>query len=169
MASLGGFDPREHDPDGGRPEPVPPGDYLVMIEESDVVPTKQGNGIRLTFTAKIIDGEFNGRKIWEGLNLENQSATAQKIGQSQLSALCHAVNLLRVVDDSTELHNIPFIAVVGVQPANGTFRAKNEIVQFKSAAGAPAPVAAQLPLEAAASPPADNKAPLGGSRAPWKT
>lgn len=112
-------------------QPVPPGEYAVMITDSEMKGTKDGKGEYLKLTFKIIQGEFENRFIWANLNLINQSSQAQEIAERELSAICHAIDVM-VPEDSQELHGIPMCAKVKVTPAKGQYAASNTIGGFKS-------------------------------------
>ena len=107
-------------------EPVPIGDYVVIITESDLKPTKNGDGEYLQLVYEIMDGEYKGRKIWDRLNLINKNVTATEIAQRALSGICHAVGILHP-KDSAELHNIPFSVKVGIRPAQGDYSESNVV------------------------------------------
>lgn len=116
MAFLGAtFDATQVEPQGDY-TPVPPGEYAVQITASEMVETKSGNGQMLKLEMEIIEGDQAGRKLFDRLNLDNPNAQAVEIAQRQLSAICHAVGRLSV-QDSEELHMLPMIAVVKVDPA----------------------------------------------------
>lgn len=137
MAFLGqAFDANTVDPAADF-EPIPDGEYLAMIIDSDVCDTKSGTGQYLKVTHQIIDGPFNGRYIFANLNIVNQNATAQQIGQAQLSSICHAVGVLHAIQDSAELHNKPMVIKVKYVPEKDGYRAKNEISAWKAAEGIP--------------------------------
>lgn len=128
MANLSG----EYDPDavpGGDFDPIPEGDYMLEITESDVGPTKSGTGKVLKFSTKVIEGEYTGRMIWGNINLVNESAKAMEIGQGQFAALRKAVGV-RDPQESEELHFRAFKAKVGIEPAKGDYKAKNVIKKF---------------------------------------
>lgn len=97
-------------------DPVPKGWYPVIITASDVVPTKTDpkNGVRLELEVEIIDGEFKGRKAWDGINTKNKNPKAQQIGDEQLSAICHATGVFKM-QDTNELHNKPFEIKLGYE------------------------------------------------------
>jgi hypothetical protein len=86
---------------------------------------------------KVIDGQYAGRYIFAGLNIQNQNPTAQEIGQSQLSAICHAIGLLQL-QDSNELHNKPLEVKVSIRPARTdertgqTYDADNDVKGFRA-------------------------------------
>lgn len=96
---------------------IPAGWYNAIIEHSEVVPTKQGNGTILKLRYSIVDGEFKGCKIFGQLNIVNPSPMAQEIAQKQLSAICHAVNVIQC-NDSQQLHNIPFKVKLKITPGD---------------------------------------------------
>lgn len=123
-------------------EPVPAGWYNVMIDESSVEPTKNGEGTLLKLRLNVIDGDCANRKIFARLNIRNQNPVAQEIAQQQLSAICHATGTIRV-QDSQELHGKPFQVRVTVKAADQEkgYDAQNEVKGFKPVEGAaPAPV-----------------------------
>lgn len=139
---------------------IPAGDYKVQIVDSDLRPTKDGNGQYLWLESEIIEGEYQSRKLWSRLNLVNSNQQAVEIAQRELSALCHATGKLHVAD-SQELHLVPVIAVVRVRPARGDYDASNEIRSWKPAGNSgPVPRPAVAVGQAAA--------PANQSTAPWK-
>lgn len=116
-------------------ESVPPGEYLLEIEDADLKPTKAGDGEYLAMTFAIADGQYKGRKVWENFNLSNPNAEAERIARSQFAALCLAVGKPRV-GDSIELHGMRFIGVVGVEKRKDNGELKNRVRGYKAATGA---------------------------------
>jgi hypothetical protein len=114
--------------------PVPAGTYLAQCIDSDVQPLKSGNGTGLKLTFEIIDGQYKGRRIWENLNIQHSSEDTQRIAQSQLSALCHAVNVIKL-QDTAALHHKPVTIKVVVREAKGEYQASNNIKGYESAGG----------------------------------
>ena len=111
--------------------PLPAGTYLAHITESDVQPLKSGNGEGLKLTFEIIDGQFKGRKVWENLNIRHSNEDTQRIAQSQLSALCHAVNVIKLLDTAA-LHFKPVRINVTVREAQGIYKASNNIKGYEA-------------------------------------
>jgi hypothetical protein len=149
--------------------PVPAGTYLTQIIESDVAPLKSGKGTGLKLTFEIIDGQYKGRRIWENLNIQHENDETQRIAQSQLSALCHAVNVIKL-QDTAALHHKPVHVRVVVREAQGQYQASNNIKGYESAGGS---VPAFLPIQGpafesysapAAAPAAASKAPAWAKR-----
>jgi len=162
MAFLGGtFDATAVEPQGDY-APIPPGEYKVQILTSEMVDTAARTGRMLKLEIEIIEGDQAGRKLFDRLNLENPNATAVEIAQRQLSAICHAVGKLSV-SDSEDLHMLPMIAVVKVDPprtANGKeYGASNSIKAYKATGGA-----ASVPAQAGSA----FKPATAAAAAPWK-
>ena len=130
--------------------PIPAGTYLAHCTESDVGPLKSGNGTGLKMTFEILDGQYKGRRVWENLNIQHTNEDTQRIAQSQLSALCHAVNVIKL-EDTAALHFKPVKVKVVVREAQGQYQASNNIKGYESAGGTPVAfvAAAETPVAAA--------------------
>lgn len=92
-------------------EALPSGTYPVIITASQKKPTSKGDGSYLELEMTVQGGEFNGRKVFDRLNLENKSAQTVEIAYRTLSAICYVTGVLQV-QDSSQLHGKPFMAVV---------------------------------------------------------
>ncbi len=125
------FDATTVAPNTGSPDPVPAGWYHAMIDESEMKPTKDNLGQYLEIRLNIIDGQFAGRKVYDRLNLINNNATAQEIGNGTLSAICHATGVLQL-HDSQQLHGQPMQIKVKLKAAEGDYEASNNISSYKS-------------------------------------
>jgi hypothetical protein len=139
MVDLGQiFDPSEIPEDSrGGFEPLPAGDYLCQILESDVAKTKAGDGEILKLTLEVVDGPYERRRIFENLNIRNPNPNAQGIAQRALADLCQACGL-GIIRDSEELHFKPFVAKVAIETdKTGQYEPKNRVKRFKPARGAP--------------------------------
>lgn len=115
---LAPFDPNQHDPSQGGGGQLPVGKHPVVIVGDEVKANKSNNGGFIEFSMQIIDGPAKGSTGAHRLNLYNQSAQACEIASKQLSAICHATGQFRLGangDDTSVLHNIPFIIEVGLQ------------------------------------------------------
>jgi len=142
MANLNGFNASEIEPTSNF-EPLPAGKYLAAITESEMQPTKNGNGSYLQLTFTVIEGQYKNRVLWARLNLNNPNATAEKIARSELSAICHAVGVMQP-RDSVELHNLPLVIVVKLKKREDTGELTNEIKGYERKA--PAAQAQQAPV-----------------------
>lgn len=180
MADLGyDFDASTVEPDDRNFDPLPAGTYEAMIVDSDVVDTKSSSGRMLKLTWMIVSGEFENRRVWQNVNILNQSEKAQAIGQIQLKAICDAVGV-GGVRESSDLHNV--ICLIQVKIKNDQqYGPSNEVgkvqphgsVQTAPAPrqAAPAPQQRQAPAPAAqgraAAPPPRNAAPAPAGTRPW--
>jgi hypothetical protein len=155
MADLNGFNAADVEPDAGY-SPVPPNKYLTIITDSQMKPTKSGNGQYLELEFEIIEGDYKGRHLWARLNLDNPNATAVKIARGQLSALCRSISVL-TPRDSCELHNLPLLITVAVKRNKETDTLTNEIRAFEP-----------RNASSAKSPPTNGSRPAAGVTPPWK-
>ena len=151
MANLNGFNAHDVEPSASF-EPIPADKYLAAITESEMKPTKSGNGSYLQLTFTILEGEYKNRILWARLNLNNANATAVKIARSELSAICHAVGVMEP-KDSVELHNLPLLITVKVKNRTDNDELTNEIKSYE-------------PKAAAAGQP--QQAPINDATPPWK-
>lgn len=163
MAFLGQqFDATQVDPQQDF-EPLPAGEYPVVIIDSDMLPTKRGDGQFLKLTYQVIDGPTKGRMVWERLNLDNPNAQAVEIAQRSLSSICHAIGVLNVMD-SQQLHGRPLVIRVEYREPQANYGASNEVKAHKKFEGT-AP--AQPPLyQQPTPPPQQHPAPAAGNGAP---
>lgn len=119
-------------------EIIPAGDYPAIITECEEKDTKDGKGKRLNLKIQILDGKYQNRILFDGLNTVNASAKAQQIGRSQLKAICIAINNPSP-KDSSEILNKPLIITVKVgKDQDGNPR--NEIKGYKARLTAAKPV-----------------------------
>ena len=165
---------------------LPPGKYRAQIVQSEMQPTKQGDGQMLCLEFDVLDGPHQGRKLWERLNLVNRNQQTVEIAQRQLSAICHAVDRIQVTD-SEQLHFRPMMLTVAVEQDKrdenlplDERRKQNRIKGFAKTSGAatapaqrPAPAQRSAPLSR--TPAATTAAPLATTAAntqladpPWR-
>jgi hypothetical protein len=115
-------------------DPLPVGDYLVVITSSELKDTKQKTGKYLQLTYDVVDGEYKNRKIFDRLNIMNPSEDAQSIAQRALSSICRAVGVMHP-KQSEELHDKPFVVKLGIRPAAGEYQASNVVKGYKNKDG----------------------------------
>ena len=138
MANLNHFDATQVEPSASL-DPLPAAKYIAVITESEMKPTKSGNGQYLELTLQVVEGPYAGRLVWARLNLQNRNETTVKIAKGELSAICRAVNILQP-KDSIELHGIPLEIKVSVKKRDDNGELTNEVKGFarKGAAVVPA-------------------------------
>jgi len=93
-----------------------------MLVHSEVKPTKDGTGQRLALRFIIMEGQYQNRLIFEGLNIVNKNTTAQGIALRQLQDLKDAVGLSNA-SQSEELHNRPLTIKVAIKDDQNVIKA----------------------------------------------
>ena len=151
MANLGNFNANEIEPSVAF-EPIPAGKYIAAVTASEMKPTKKGDGSYLELEFTVIEGEYQGRKVWDRLCISHPNSQTVKIAQGNLSAICRAVGVMQP-KDSVELHNLPLQITVKLKKRQDNGDLTNEIKGYESktaAEGKP------------------TQAPAGDSTPPWK-
>lgn len=156
MANLSGFDATQVAPSTSM-EALPKGDYLMMITDTEMKPIKSGKGEGLNITFEVLDGDHKGKKAWVWLNLVHENAQAVEISQRNLSAICHAVGVLKP-SDSIELHDRPLIVTMA-KDRNDPERTVPQSYKPANSAAVPMSVTARVPVQAR---------PAVAAQPPWK-
>lgn len=174
MAQLG-FNVEDVPPSSGDFTPIPDGTEVELhaIEEA-LAANSKSTGELLTLKFEVLSGEYAGRTIMERINVSHQNPVAQKIGQEQISALCHAIG--KMVSDTEELLWQPFRAVVTVEEytkKDGTVGYSNKVKKYLFEGDTAPPENKPAPTRAATTP-ASRAAPAGrpaaattGAKVPW--
>lgn len=130
MANLNNFDANTVNP-MVEFEPVPAGEYLAVITNSEQKSNSKGTGHYLELTFQIVEGEYEGRNLWTRLNLDNPSDMAVTIARAELSSICRAVGVMNP-NDSVELHDIPLVVKVKCVKRKDNGEITNEIKGYAS-------------------------------------
>ena len=132
MAQLG-FNAGDYDPTDEF-EPLPAGEYLTMMTEASLDNTKAGGRmVKLTYT--VMEGQYEGRKLWSQHNIENRSPRAEEIGRKELSRIAHAIGQPMISDTDQLLNQVVRIRVViKNDPGYGP---KNEVKKWINVGGQP--------------------------------
>ena len=133
-------------------DPLPAGKYVAVITESEEKPTKKGDGSYLQLTFQVIEGEFENRKVWARLNLNNPNDQAVGIARAELSAICRSVNVMKLTD-SAQLHDLPLTIKVSQRKNQESGEMTNEIKGYEAKQVA----APEAKKEAAKTPPWKKK------------
>lgn len=150
---------------------IPTGEYFAAIVDSDMKPTKKGDGEFLELTYQVLDGPQKGRKVWSRLNLKSPNVQAEEIANRQFASIREVTGVSNP-RDSQELHNKPHIIRVEFIPAgttqkNGyvTERDGNDVKGWKKAEGYVATNSAQSSAPAANNQPASSTPPWANKAA----
>ena len=182
MARLG-FNANEVAPSEGG-GPLPPGEYEMHVIEESLEQNSKGTGEILKLTYEVLGPSQAGRRMWVILNVVNANPVAQKIGQEELSALCHATGQMEV-EDTEELLWKPFRAVTKIQVDKNDGRERAAVKKYlygdaldapaaKAPPQRPAPTAraaapAARPAAAASRPASAARPAAGAGRSlPWQ-
>jgi len=155
-------------------EPLPEGDYKMMITSSEIKEASTGPGNSyLQLDMKVLEGENANKVFISRLNLWNANTTAVEIANKEFGAICKAIGK-PLCENSDDLHNIPLTVTLKVTPPKGNYGPGNAAKGYSSATGNPAPSAPAAPSPAtppaAAIPPqASNPAPAApaAETPPW--
>ena len=151
MANLGNFNANEVEPSVAF-EPVPASKYIAAVTASEMKPTKKADGSYLELEFTILEGDCQGRKVWDRLCITHPNQQTVKIARGNLSAICRAVGVMQP-KDSVELHNLPIEITVKLKKRTDNDELTNEIKGYE-------------PKSAAAGKP--QQAPVSDSTPPWK-
>jgi len=153
MANLNGFNAHEVEPTTAF-EPLPAGKYIAAITGSEMKATKRGDGSYLQLEFTVLDGDFQGRKVWDRLCINHPNDLTQKIARGSLSAICRAVGVMEP-RDSAELHNIPLLITVKCRKREDNGEIANEIKGYAAAESDDSHAPA-------------HQAPIDSNTPPWK-
>lgn len=160
---------------------MPAGQYVGMVIDSDVVDNSAGTGKILKLTYELLNAGFEGRQVWQNINVQNASATAQRIAQAELANLKEAAGITGRLEDTVQLHNIPVGLRLEIEiggPKKGgapgeTYKDKNVVAdnfpaaEFVPAGDEPAPAPRPAAVRPVAPAPAPAPAPAAPAQAPW--
>lgn len=134
-------------------DPLPTGEYPVIITDSTVKTTKNGDGRYLELTLQVTDGEHKGRLLWDRLGLWYASEKAVEMARRTLKSITEAIGHPPAVAKSESLHDKPLIARVQHQQDMG-YGPKNEVKGYRASSSA-----APQPRPTAPLPPSDGARP----------
>lgn len=114
-------------------EPVPAGWYIGEVVKSEYKPNSAKTGHYLTCQVRILEPEkHKGRVVFNLMNLDNPNQQAVEIAQKELASMCEACGIDEL-EDSVELHGIPFGMRLSIKPGDANWPPKNEIKAYKTA------------------------------------
>jgi hypothetical protein len=131
---LNGFNALDIEPTQSS-NPIPADWYEAVIGSAEQKPTKAGTGSYLELTIEIVSGAYQGRKVWDRLNLQNPNSTAVEIAQRSLSSICRSIGVNNP-KDSIELCDKPLMVKIAVKASDGQYDASNEVKGYEAAGGA---------------------------------
>lgn len=117
------FNAQQFDPTQGGGGYLPVGKHPVKIVASEIKATKDNSGGYIQFDLEVIDGPGKGASGALRVNLYSASDAARRIAESQFAALCYVTGVF-MVEETAQLHNIPFAVDVVEQALTSDQQAK---------------------------------------------
>lgn len=117
-------------------KPLTGGWYLAEIVKSTMRKTKDKKGEYLELQFKILEDangeESEGRYVFTNLNLVNKNQDTVKFAYSDLKKICKAVGHQGELEDTVDIHEIPFLIKLVIKPETSEWPAKNEVKDYKA-------------------------------------
>jgi hypothetical protein len=162
------FDPTTQE--GNSWDVLPVGEYVAQVVEASIQQPNSGDGYHLALTWKIIEGDYEGRQVWQRITYLHSSEQAQTIGRKTLKDLCVATGVAEQVDDAEVFKFKPVRIRLGVErDRQGLYPDKNRISRILPLETKPAetgqPAKPTTPTAKAATAAATSRGP--GGAAPW--
>jgi hypothetical protein len=154
-------------------DPLPVGEYKAQIVEASVAQPKSLDGYYIALVWKIIEGDYEGRQVWQRITYKHSSEQAQTIGRKTFKDLCVATEVNEHVEN-VEMFVFKLARIrVGIErDKEGIYDDKNKVTRIlpltqSAAAGPPPP---ESPPPTTAQPAGDGKGPVRSGpagTAPW--
>ena len=139
------FDPETQE--GNSWELLPVAEYVAQVVEASIQQPNSGDGYHLALTWKIIEGDYEGRQVWQRITYLHSSEQAQTIGRRTLKDLCDALGVNEQVKDAEVFLFKPARIRLGIEKdKQGVYADKNRISRI-------------LPLEAKSEEPGQPEQP----------
>jgi Protein of unknown function (DUF669) len=120
------FDPTTQE--GNSYDVLPVGEYVAQVVEASIQQPNSGDGYHLALTWKIIEGDYEGRQVWQRITYLHSSEQAQTIGRKTLKDLCVATDVAEQVDDAEVFLFKPVRIRLGIErDKQGVYPDKNRI------------------------------------------
>jgi len=99
-------------------EPIPAGNYRVLVLSAEEKPTKSQNGVVMQVRYQVVEGKHQGRQLFHWINLQNINKVAQEIGHKELARLCLATRV-EAPKSPADFCGKLIQVVVGIEEYNG--------------------------------------------------
>lgn len=133
MANLGAID-RTSVPESEF-ELIPDGEYVAQIIASEMCDTKAGDGQYLKLRIQILEPPYQGRLVFDNLNLINPNEKAVAIAKRSLNDICKALGYesSNDVEDSEELHGKELMVRIVTKEGNAGYAPQNAVKKYMAA------------------------------------
>ena len=99
------FDPSSEE--GDTFKPVPPSEYLAQVVAAEIRQPQSGDGHALSLIWQILEGEHEGRQIFQWLSFVHSNEVTQAIARKTLKSLCDAIGWTDAVKDAANFCTSP--------------------------------------------------------------
>jgi len=123
------FDPNDYKEEANRFTPVPKGEYKLKCLEAEEFDTRSQDGTYIKAKFEIVEGKYEGRKVFQNFNVNNPSDDAQRIGRGQIYAWRVACGKPEA-NDTDQLIEVPFLGYVDIEPGKPGYSDQNRIRRF---------------------------------------
>ena len=84
-------------------EALPPGQYRVLVESTAWKPTKAGTGHFAAIIFQVVQGQWQGKKLFANFNLDNPSEVATRIGKAEFKRFLMAIGVMTPIRDEHDM------------------------------------------------------------------
>jgi hypothetical protein len=123
---------------GGGFQALSTGEYTCVVHDTDIRPTKRGDGEYLLIVWEVVEGLFKGQRVWDRFNVRNPNPQAVEIANKQLRECALALGVPNF-EDTMELHGKRACLKV-VKTVDDKYGEGNDVKFYKSVHAAAAPV-----------------------------
>src|SRR6516225_5888443 len=145
------FDPTTQE--GNSWDVLPASEYVAQVVEASIQQPNAGDGYHLALTWKIIEGDYEGRQVWQRITYLHSSEQAQTIGRKTLKDLWVATGVADEQVDNAEVFLFKPVRIrLGIErDKQGVYPDKNRISRI-------------LPLEAKSEEPEQPAKPVAATK-----
>lgn len=118
-------------------DPIPEGTYTAQITKVTVEKTKAGTGNYLKVELQITGPAYQGRKVFDNINVKNPSQEAVNIGLKTLKKIALAIGEETILDTDQMLGASVEIKVKVKVDKTGKYDPQNEIKDYKPIGSSP--------------------------------
>lgn len=141
------FDPSKIERRPSSFDPLPAGDYPMLISKIEAKKTRDEQSIQAVVELTVTDGQYVGRKVWTRLTMktvrtDEKGQQSLSIGQRQIAEMMDAVGA--VGQSLAPLIGCDVVVKLKVRPAANGYDASNDVAGYKPAASKPAVAAAPV-------------------------
>lgn len=122
-------------------DPLPAGEYVVMLDKCERKALKDKDGWRLAAEFVVVEGEYENRKLFHSFNLgypvpsepgeaQDKAMKTLVIARGQFGQLVKATGKVEI-NSTDELLHVPVRCKIKVRPARDGYDATNDLRDFK--------------------------------------